>query len=228
MSTTTSSYTRTKMLATLAMMGAVAYILMYFLRIPISTVDFLKYDPKDIIIAIAGFLYGPMPAVLLTVVVSLLEMVTVSTTGIIGFIMNVLATCAFVCPPAYLYKKRHTISAAVGGLILGVLAMVAVMLMWNYFITPLYMGLPREAVAAMLLPVFLPFNLIKGGINAALVLILYKPLARALRKSGLAAQSSSPPATGTAAVTPRWGALLGALVVLVSCVFAVLVWRGII
>lgn len=37
----------------------------------------------------------------------------------------------------------------------------------------------------MLASVFLPFNLIKGGINAALTLLLYKPIVGALRKAGL-------------------------------------------
>ena len=35
----------------------------------------------------------------------------------------------------------------------------------------------------MLLPVFLPFNLIKGGINGVLILLLYKPLVTALRRA---------------------------------------------
>ena len=47
------------------------------------------------------------------------------------------------------------------------------------------MGMPRAAVAEMLLPVFFPFNFIKGGINAGLTLVLYKPLVSALRRTGL-------------------------------------------
>ena len=53
--------------------------------------------------------------------------------------------------------------------------MAAVMLLWNYLIAPIYMGMPREAVAELLLPAFLPFNLIKGSINTAVTLLLYKP-----------------------------------------------------
>ena len=70
------------------------------------------------------------------------------------------------------------------------LTMVAAMLLWNYIITPFYMGVPRETVAGMLMSVFLPFNLVKGGINAALTLLLYKPVVGALRKAGLAEPSS--------------------------------------
>ena len=63
--------------------------------------------------------------------------------------------------------------------------MVVVMLFWNYLITPVYMGYPREAVVELLIPVFLPFNLIKGGLNAALTMILYKPVVIALRRAHL-------------------------------------------
>ena len=46
------------------------------------------------------------------------------------------------------------------------------------------MKVPREAIKAMLLPVFLPFNLLKGLINSALILIIYRPLKDALSKTG--------------------------------------------
>lgn len=63
--------------------------------------------------------------------------------------------------------------------------MTIIMLLWNYLITPIYMGYPREAVAELLLPAFLPFNLLKGGLNTALTLLIYKPIVQALRKANL-------------------------------------------
>ncbi len=36
-------------------------------------------------------------------------------------------------------------------------------------------------VAELLIPVFLPFNLMKGGLNAAFTMILYKPVVTAFR-----------------------------------------------
>ena len=41
------------------------------------------------------------------------------------------------------------------------------------------------AVVPMLWSVFLPFNAIKGGLNAAVTLLLYKPLVKALRAAKL-------------------------------------------
>lgn len=175
---------KVKKMTLLAMFAAVAYVFMFFGRLPISTVDFLKYDPKDIIIVICGFVMGPSAALLVSVIVSLIEMVTVSTTGVWGFVMNILSTCSFACTASFIYKKKRTLSGAVTGLAIGCAVMIVMMLAWNYLVTPIYQGAPREAVAAMLIPVFLPFNALKGSINAAMTLIIYKPVSVALSKAG--------------------------------------------
>lgn len=179
---------KTKKLTVLAMLAAFAYVVLYFLRFPI--VLFLKYEPKDVIITIGGFLYGPLAAFCVSVVVSFLEMLTISDTGWIGMIMNILSTCSFACTAAFFYKKCHNLAGAVTGLLVGIVLMVAVMLGWNYVLTPLYMGQSRNDIAAMLVPVFLPFNLIKGGLNGAFTALLYRPLVQGLRKAGLFPRSS--------------------------------------
>ena len=69
--------------------------------------------------------------------------------------------------------------------------MTAAMMLWNALITPFYMGIPRGAVLELLIPAFLPFNLLKGGLNAAITMLLYKPLVSALRRSGLLPPSAS-------------------------------------
>ena len=215
---------KTHRLTLMAMFAALAYIVMLVGRFPISSVDFLKYDPKDVILVICGFILGPMPALLVTFVVSIIEMLTVSSTGLIGLIMNVLSSAGFACTAALVYKKRHSLRGAAVGLVLGALVMTALMLLWNYFITPYYMGMPREAVAAMLVPVFLPFNLIKSALNAAIAMLIYKPISRALRQIGLVE-----PAGGQAPEKKSvLGAMLVAALVLVSCIFIVLIMRGII
>ena len=215
---------KTHRLTLMAMFAALAYIVMLVGRFPISSVDFLKYDPKDVILVICGFILGPMPALLVTFVVSAIEMLTVSSTGIIGLIMNVLSSAGFACTAAFVYKKRHSLRGAAVGLVLGALVMTALMLLWNYFITPYYMGMPREAVAAMLVPVFLPFNLIKSALNAAIAMLIYKPVSRALRQVGLT-EPAGGQAPGKKSVM---GAMLIAALVLVSCIFIVLIMRGII
>ena len=181
----------TKQLVTLAMLSAIAYAVMFMSKALPSVNGFLDFDFKDVIICVGGFIYGPLAAALMSILVAFIELVTISSTGLWGFLMNCLATCAFCCTACYVYKKRHTQRGAVLGLALGVVCLVVVMLLWNFLITPIYTGYPREVVTAMLLPVFLPFNLAKGGMNMAVTLLLYKPIVTALRRAKLAPPSHS-------------------------------------
>ena len=63
--------------------------------------------------------------------------------------------------------------------------MLIIMLLWNYIMTPIFMGVPREAVLEMFIPLLIPFNLLKAALNSALILFLYKGVVTALRKSRL-------------------------------------------
>lgn len=209
---------KTKKMTTVAMLCAFAYAVMLIGRIPV--VLFLKYDPKDVIIAIGGFLYGPLTAFVISALVSLVEMFTTSETGIIGCIMNVISTCAFTCTAAAIYKKQHNMKGAVAGLGCGILTMTAIMLLWNYLITPIYMGIDRAAVTELLLPAFLPFNLLKGMLNLSIILLLYKPVVTALRKSGLVDISQSK----TQKKNNKIGVLLVSTLLLATCIFIILVW----
>ena len=170
---------KTKNITTLSMLCALAYAAAAIGRVPL--VLFLKYDPKDIVIAAGGLLFGPLASASAALIVSLAEMFTISETGIIGFLMNVVSSCSFACTAAWIYRKKRTFPGAVTGLLCGWACMVLVMLAWNYFIAPIYMGYPREAVMELLISAFLPFNLIKGGLNAVITMILYKPVIAAFR-----------------------------------------------
>ena len=100
--------------------------------------------------------------------------------------------------------------------------MVCVMLLWNYLITPIYMGYPREEVVRLLLPAFLPFNFIKGGLNAAITMLLYKPVITALRYSGLVEQNK---ATEKARI--NIGVILVAFLIIITCILLILSLNGI-
>ena len=174
------------------------------------------------IITLGGLIWGPFTAFIVSVIVSFIEMFSVSDTGIIGCVMNILSTCAFACTASIIYKKKHSLAGATTGLLAGCLVMTSVMLIWNYLITPFYMGYPREAVAELLLPAFLPFNLIKSGLNAAFTFLLYKPVITALRKSGyLSASGQSPRRRHT-------GMILFSVTVAVTCILLILSMNGII
>ena len=138
-----------KKLATLAMITCLAYVVMLVSKLMPSVNDFLDFDFKDVVICIGGFVYGPAAAAAVSLVVAFIEMITISTTGPWGFLMNFIATASFCCTACFIYKKHHTMKGAVIGLILGVIALVCVMLLWNYLVTPIYQKVPREAIVDM-------------------------------------------------------------------------------
>lgn len=221
--TGTRALLNTKTLASLAMLSAIAYVVMYLSKMLPQVLGFLQFDLKDTVICIGGFIFGPLAAALVSIVVAFVEMITVSDTGPIGLIMNVLATCAFCCTASFIYKKKHTMLGAVIGLAAGTIVLTIVMLLWNYLITPIYMEMDRAFVASLLIPYFLPFNLVKGGMNMAAILLLYKPVVGALRKAHLVA-----PSTSGAKGKFSAGFLLFAAALLVTFVLLMLVLAGII
>ena len=216
----------TKKLATLAMLTALAYVVMYLSKLMPSVNGFLDFDFKDVVLCIGGFVYGPIAALMMIVIVCVLEMVTVSHTDIIGCIMNIVATASFVCTACAIYKRKHTMKGAIVGLASAVVVLVVVMLAWNYFLTPIYQKIPREAVAAMLPTVFLPFNAVKGGLNMTVTLLVYKPVVDALRKAKLVPESESHAAPVGA--KKHLGMTIVILFVFVSCVLFALSLQGLI
>lgn len=213
----------TKVMVSMAMLTAIAYIVMLMSKLMPSVYGFLDFDFKDVVICISGFTFGPMSAAIISIVVALIEMISISTTGPWGFLMNALATCSFCCTASFVYKKMHTKKGAVLGLSLGVVCLVAVMLLWNYLITPIYQGMPREAIVELLLPVFLPFNLAKGGMNMAATLLLYAPVVTALRKAGVV-----PPSQNSQGKKMNAGFILFSFALLATFVVFALVLAGVI
>lgn len=186
-------------LTCMAMFTALSFVAVLIAKWIPPVSGFLSYEPKDALIVIAGFIFGPLSSLILSVLVSFIEMVSISSTGPWGFLMNALASCAFALPAAWIYSRHKTMKGAVIGLAVGVLTMAVCMVVWNYIVTPYYMSMgdvtdvaaKRQIVGGMLASVFLPFNLIKGGINAGLAMLLYKPVVGALRGAGLVAPSQS-------------------------------------
>ncbi|MDE6530665.1 MAG: ECF transporter S component [Lachnospiraceae bacterium] len=206
---------KTKKLTIIGMLCALAYVAVVVGRIPL--VLFLKYDPKDVIIVIGGLIFGPITSLTVTVIVSVVQMFTISGTGIFGCIMNIISSCSFACTAALIYKRNHKLSGALLGLFCGWGCQVVVMTLWNYLIAPIYMGYPREAIVELLLPAFIPFNLVKGGLNAAITLLLYKPVVAALRRSNLLESKQD-----SSKIRINIGVLLIALLMLITCVLLIL------
>lgn len=177
-----SSTRKIKYLTANAMFAAIAFVSVVVFRIS-GIGGFLTMDIKDAIMTVAAMYFGPFSAILLSVAVSLIEL-TVSGTGIYGLIMNILGSVAFTFTASLIYKYKKTFLGAIAGLISGCFVMVACMLLANLFITPYYMGMSASDVAGMIPTLLLPFNVAKGVLNAAITLLLYKPISRVLRRFG--------------------------------------------
>lgn len=214
-----------KMIATLGMLSAMAFVITFICRIPIiPAVPFLDLEFKSAIILIGGFIYGPLPAFCVTVVVCFLEMLTFSSTGIIGCIMNILATSAFVCPAAFIYKKKKSLIGAIIGLGIGTVLMTGLMLLWNYLVTPIYMHVDRELITSLLIPAFLPFNLIKGALNSSVTLVLYKFVVTALRKAKLLPQVTEETKKKTSTFI---SAIIISALLIITCVLVIFAFNGV-
>lgn len=185
-----SSLRNVKTLVTLALLTALAYAAMSVCKIIPKVGGFLSLDTIDAVIGIGGFLFGPVAAVMMILVEAFVEAITLSTTGWYGFVMNVLSTVLLICPAVMVYQRRGKTSGAVIGLSIGVLLRLVGMILFNYLITPLYFKMPRAAVLD-LMPMIAVFNLVKGVLNAALLMILYPPVSQILRKTGLVAPSTA-------------------------------------
>ncbi len=167
-----------KKLCVAALFCALAYASTFIFHFKVM---FLTFDVKDAIVTLAGLLFGPLYSIFISLLVSILEFISMGETGPWGLLMDILSTATFSTICALIYKYKKNIKGAIIGLVSSVFAMTAVMLLFNIFITPIYMGVARTEVIALLPSLFLPFNLIKGIMNAAISMILYKPISKALK-----------------------------------------------
>ena len=179
----TNSTQKLNRIAATAVFAAIAYLSMFLTPF---RVDFLTFDIKDAVMTIGALYLGPLAGLAMAAITSLLEMVTISQTGIDGMIMNFLGSATYAVVASLIYTYRKSLKNAVLGLISATLSMVAVMLAANLIITPGFKGVPVEAVIAMIPTLLLPFNLLKGILNSALVMLLYKPVTTAMRATRLA------------------------------------------
>lgn len=171
-----------KRITVIAVLCAIAYLVSFIFPFKVS---FLTFDLKDAIIAISALMYGPIAGLVSSMIVPFLEFITTSETGIYGLIMNFLSSAAFSVTAGIIYKYRRSFSGAILSMCASVLAVTAIMLLANLFITPYYMGVERGMVVELIPSLLLPFNLIKSVINASLTLLIYKPITAAFGRMGM-------------------------------------------
>ncbi len=175
--------TNVKLISGIGVFSALAIIVAF--ATSAIKVGFLSFDAKDAVITLAAFIYGPLSGVIIAAVAALVEFLTFSTTGPYGLLMNFASSATFALVSSLVYERKKTFNFAIIGIYSGVISVTAVMLVLNIFVTPHYMGTTMEAVIALLPTILLPFNFAKALFNGGAVLLLYKPLVRAMRRAKL-------------------------------------------
>lgn len=174
----TSTGINTRHLVMVAVFVAISAVLS-FVELPIMPgAPWLKYDPSGSISLLSGFCFGPFTGC----VVAVLSWIPHLFTNPLGALMNMIAAIGMIIPSAYLYRKNPTMSMAVKGLVLGVVLSVTLSLLFNFIVTPLFVPTIAMAdVAKMILPILLPFNLIKQACNCGILLVTYKKVSQLVR-----------------------------------------------
>ncbi|MBR4015861.1 MAG: ECF transporter S component [Anaerotignum sp.] len=180
---TTKKRISTRQMVSMAMLGAISIVLVAAVHFPlIPAAAFLEYDPADIPILIGAFAFGPVAGLLMTIVVSFIQGITVSAqSGIIGIVMHILATGSCVLVAGCIYSRNKTRKTAIIALVCGALTQTLAMIGMNMIFTPLFMGAPLEVVMSMMVPAIIPFNLLKAGINCTITFFLYKSISHLVK-----------------------------------------------
>lgn len=132
----------------------------------------LKYDPSGIVCLVAGFAFGPYAAA----IVSILGFLPHVFTSPWGALMGMLVALAISVPASLVYRRKRTRRGAMTGMALGMVIALVVALISNLLVTPLYAHMTVAQVAAMIVPILLPFNLLKFAIHAVVTFLIYKPI----------------------------------------------------
>ncbi len=177
---------KTKVIRTaiMAMLTALSIVSLYVIRLPlIPAAPFLEYDAADIPVLIGAMMLGPVSGIVTLLAVCLIQALTVSaSSGWIGFVMHFIASSVLVLTASLIYKKKQTTASLVVGLVIGSIAMTAVMIPLNLVFTGIFLGAGVETVVGMLMPAIIPFNLLKAGINSVVTFAVFTPIKSILKK----------------------------------------------
>ena len=178
----------------IAIFSALAFVVALVCNVIPPIAGFLSLDVKDAVIAIASFIYGPISAVLISFIAAFIELLTFSTTGWYGFVMNFASSAVFSLVASLIYRKIRSVNGALVAFFAAIIATTGVMLILNIFVTPIYLfdylkimpeAAAREYVMSILPTILLPFNASKALLNSSVAMLLYKPLTVALAKAKL-------------------------------------------
>lgn len=190
-----------KVIAKVGVLSAVATVLMLF-DFPLwFTPNFYQLDFSEVPVLLGAFALGPAAGAAIELVKILINFVLNGTdTGGVGELANFIIGCSLVIPAGFIYKHNKSYKTAIIGFIAGTLAMAIAGAFMNYYLLlPVYSkvyGAPVQAFIEMgkainpaitdlktfVLYAVVPFNVFKGIVVSAAVLLIYKRISPILHK----------------------------------------------
>ncbi len=186
----------TKVMARTAIFGAITTILyvvpLFQFKLPIFPF-FLELHFDEVPIFIAGFAYGPLTSILITIVKTLIKL-PFSQTAMVGELADLFYTLSFVLPAVIYYRKHRHLKGVLIGFGLGFIMQLIVSSLFNaFFMIDFYLFLypfltPESLLAAvqatnprivdihwtLVLYGILPFNLVKNMLVIIITFLTYK------------------------------------------------------
>ena len=165
-------------LVTLAIFSALGMALS-FIQIPIfPPAPYLQYDPSGIVTLTVALMYGPAAGIM----VQLVSWIPKLIMSPLGSLLTFVAMIGAVLIVGLIYKKFHNLKGAIVAIVVGSVVLTVIAIAMNFVITPIYTpGVTVEAVASMVVPILLPFNIIKCVINGVVTSLLYKPVSNLVK-----------------------------------------------
>lgn len=173
-------------LSLMAMYTAISVLAILFIRIPIiPATPFLVYDMADIPIILATLTLGFPAGIMVLLAVCLIQAFLMGGDGWVGFVMHFVSTGAMTVIFASICNRKPTVLKLSLAAVSATVAMTAIMIPMNLWLTVEFLGTPREMVEQLLLPAIIPFNLIKAGLNSVLAAVAFKLIIPIFRKTNL-------------------------------------------
>ena len=184
----------TKNISGMAVFSALSFVV-YLLEIPIfagTPASFLELDLSNVLVLLAGFMYGALPAIIVCAIKELIH-ISVGSTGGVGELANFIITVSYVLVPTLVYRYKKGFKVVVLTLLIACVIQVGISLLVNKFINfPFFMGsIPfkpnavSEKMFGKLWVYVLAFNAIKSVLISIITILLYKKISHLFKKINL-------------------------------------------
>ena len=190
-----------RMIALIAIFGALAAVLMVF-RFPLPFMPpFLSFDLAGVPELIVAFTFGPLAGILVVVLRILLQLVISGTNSMFtGELQGLMLSLALVLPASIIYQHNKTQKGAIQGMVAGSITNVVVAVFTNMvIIIPFYValyGMDMDAIISMTQAVnpyvdstfklvllgIIPFNIIKNVATCLVTFVIYKKISPVMHR----------------------------------------------